>query len=68
MLKSASVDDPYFGSNSISALQHNDGTKGEQWADIWANYAAGNIDLSQEAGQALNTWINTQLNPYVGTP
>ena len=61
VFKSGSVSDPNYG--SVGALQHNDGTSNEQWADIWANYVAGNIDTSLAGGSAMYDWITKQLNP-----
>jgi len=40
----------------------------EHWADIFANYVAGNIDLSSPQGSAMNTFVTGALAPYIGTP
>jgi hypothetical protein len=39
----------------------------EQWADIFANYVAGNIDLRDPTGPgaAMNTFITGELAPYI---
>ena len=62
LLLNIMVSDPNFGDKSINAFQHNDGTYGEQWADIWANYVAGNINLEEGAGKELYLWIINQLS------
>jgi hypothetical protein len=40
----------------------------EHWADIFASYAAGNINLASIQGQAMNTFVTGALAPYIGTP
>lgn len=44
-LESARVYDPNYG--TAEAIQHECTCATEQWADIFANYVAGNIDLSK---------------------
>jgi hypothetical protein len=40
----------------------------EHWADIFANYVAGNINLTTTEGQAMNAFVTGALAPYIGTP
>ncbi len=49
------------GADPISAQQ-------EHWADIFANYVAGNINSTSLSGAAMNTFITGALAPYIGTP
>lgn len=35
----------------------------EHWADIFANYVAGNIDLASQPGSAMNTFVTGVLAP-----
>lgn len=39
-------------------------TANEEWADMWANYAASNIDLASEAGRLRADWITNILRTY----
>jgi RHS repeat-associated protein len=54
--------------NGIIALQHPDTMPGEQWADIWANYVAGNIDLTQPGGRRMDAWIRFVLHDLLVIP
>jgi len=40
----------------------------EHWGDMFANYVAGNIDLTSPEGQAMNEFVQGALRPYIGTP
>jgi hypothetical protein len=57
-LKSQIVNDPYRGPHvgAIQALLKTRTDPKEQWADIFANYAAGNIDLSKPSGPGLDMY------------
>ena len=37
----------------------------EHWADIFANYVAGNINLASSSGSAMNTFVKRALAPYI---
>lgn len=37
----------------------------EYWADAFANYVAGNIDLSKRRGQDMAKFVNGALGPYI---
>lgn len=52
------VNDPYRGPHigAIQALPLTRTDSKEQWADIFANYVAGNIDLSKPAGPGLDMY------------
>jgi hypothetical protein len=56
-LDSRRVSDPYWGED-VHALQHPSADPKEQWADMWANYVAGNISLAE-----MSDWVYTHLNP-----
>jgi hypothetical protein len=68
LIKSRVTDDPNYA--SVQAIQASDNTSSEQWADIFANYVAGNIDLSQPAGPgaAMYEFVTGALAPYIGAP
>jgi hypothetical protein len=53
------VYDPNYG--YAEAIQHRGGNPSEQWADMFANYVAGNIDTSAMPGQAMQITITTLL-------
>lgn len=59
--------DPVRNSN-VAAEQHprnwepDGNTAVEEWADMWANYVAGNIDLEKSTGQARFNFVSTILN------
>jgi len=66
-----------LASTSNNAIQHPysilaDPTIGaqEHWADIFANYVAGNIDLSKPNGPgiAMYNFVTGALAPYIGVP
>ncbi len=40
----------------------------EHWADMFANYVAGNIDLASDEGKAMNKFVVDALSPYIGIP
>ena len=42
-------------------LQHSTGEKTEQWADVFLNYVAGNIDLAQSEGRDMYGFITRVL-------
>jgi hypothetical protein len=74
-LISGSVSDPTYGTSQ--AVQHPysilvDSTVGaqEHWADIFANYVAGNIRVSDLVGPgaAMYNFVTTALTPYIGPP
>lgn len=67
-LIAGSVSDPYHG--TAEALQHPSTDPREQWADIFANYLAGNIDLSKPTGPgtAMYNFVTGALLPYIGLP
>jgi hypothetical protein len=52
------VNDPNYGPH-VEAIQHPSTDPKEQWADIFANYVAGNIDLSKPTGPGadMNSFI-----------
>ena len=55
---------------SVQAIQASDNTSSEQWADIFANFVAGNIDLSKPAGPGRDMYdfITGVLGPYINNP
>jgi hypothetical protein len=65
-LVASSVSDPYH--STADALQHPSTDPVEQWADAFANYVAGNIDLEDPAGQAMYDFVTGALRPYIGAP
>jgi len=40
----------------------------EQWADAFANYVAGNINLGSTAGTDMYNFVTGALAPYIGNP
>jgi len=38
----------------------------EQWADAFANYVAGNINLSEDVGREMYNFVRGALAPYTG--
>lgn len=66
-LTNLSLDDPYR-TNDVKAFQHASSDPVEQWADMFANLVAGNIDMDSPEGQAMNAWTRGLLYPYVGLP
>jgi len=61
------VPDPYYGDTDATQAYDNLGPS-EQWADAFANYVAGNIDLEDPAGLAMYGFVTDVLVPYIGTP
>jgi RHS repeat-associated protein len=57
---------PYI--NNDEAIQHPSTDPEEQWADIFANYVAGNIDLSKPKGHAMYTFVTGALAQYISKP
>jgi hypothetical protein len=53
---SANVIDPNYGLPNPPAIQHASIDPREQWADIFANYVAGNIDLSKPTGPGIDMY------------
>jgi hypothetical protein len=53
--------------NGVDAFQHPDSDPGEQWADMFANYVAGNI-ASSSTGFVMRIWTITYLYSYFGLP
>ena len=65
-LISLSVSDPFYG--TAEAIQHQSiNDPDEQWADIFANYVAGNIDLSDptDPGIAMYNFAAGVLMPGI---
>jgi RHS repeat-associated protein len=62
--------DMYQDNLPVYNVSANDMVKGqnEHWADMFANYVAGNIDLDSPQGAAMNTFVTGALAPYIGTP
>jgi len=60
------TNDPNYA--SVQALQASKNTPAEQWADIFANYIAGNIKLNTSQGRDMNDFVIDVLAPYIGTP
>jgi RHS repeat-associated protein len=51
----------------VQALPMNEPNQpGEYWADAFANYVAGNIDLMQSAGRDMHDFVSAALAPYIG--
>ena len=48
--------------------QASDITDDEQWADIFANYVAGNINLGRLEGRDMYRFVTNVLSPYIGLP
>ena len=46
---------------TAEAIQHAGGDPSEQWADMFANYVAGNIDTSESPGQTMHAVVETLL-------
>ena len=62
------LDDPYRA-NDVRAIQHASRDPVEQWADMFANLVAGNIDIDQNGpGRIMYTWTRSLLYPHVGLP
>ncbi|MCI0554079.1 MAG: RHS repeat-associated core domain-containing protein, partial [Anaerolineae bacterium] len=51
---------------SVQAIQASNNTPAEQWADMFANFVAGNINLAKSEGMIMNNFINKVLAPYAG--
>ena len=78
------TDEGYLDTNSLismsiyenrDAIQHpysilDDATIGaqEHWADAFANYVAGNINLAKSQGEAMYDFVTVALAPYIGLP
>ena len=61
------VADPnYIG--GAEAIQHPSTGPIEQWADIFANYVAGNVNQRTAAGAELYKWTNNVLTTDLGSP
>lgn len=58
--------DPNF--SSVQARQASEGTSAEQWADIFANYLAGNINRNSMSGREMYRFVTDVLALYVGAP
>jgi len=60
--------DPNYA--KVQAIQASGPGVNEQWADIFANYVAGNIDRSDPSGpgMAMYTFVTSALAPYIGVP
>jgi RHS repeat-associated protein len=69
-LKSDTItNDPNWA--SVQARQaYKDFGASEQWADAFANYVAGNIDMSKadSPGTDMYNFVTGALAPYIGTP
>ncbi len=64
------LQDPYWTpahlGAPVDALQHPSGDPAEQWADMFANFVAGNIDMKKTGGQAMHQAVSSYLsNPYL---
>lgn len=66
-LVSGRVPDPYYGDTDATQAYSNPGPS-EEWADAFANYVAGNIDLSKSAGAAMYDFVTTTLAPNTRIP
>lgn len=65
-LKVTRVKDPNFP-QGVEAIQHESTFASEQWADIFANYVAGNIDQTPGSiGYDMYDFVTTVLDPYDG--
>jgi RHS repeat-associated protein len=64
-LKSQTIyNDPNYA--SVQARQtYSNGGPSEQWADAFANYVAGNIDLASIEGYDMNNFVKGALAPYI---
>jgi RHS repeat-associated protein len=61
------VDDPNYplnsdGTGGVQALQHDSTDVNEQWADIFANYVAGNINPNSPQGRGMLKFITRELS------
>ncbi len=67
-LNSSSVSDPNYG--LAEAIQASAGDKYEQWADAFANYVAGNINLSKtdSPGEDMYNFVYDVLAPRIDLP
>ena len=67
-LISGRVSDPNHG--TAQAIQHASIDRKEKWADIFANYVAGNIDMSKPTGPGMEMYnfVTDALAQYIGTP
>jgi hypothetical protein len=65
-LKSLIVNDPYRGAHvgAIQALPATRTDSKEQWADIFANYVAGNINMSTDPGRDMYNFVTGVFAPY----
>jgi RHS repeat-associated protein len=65
------LNDPNYTNPGPKARQTFSGFgESEQWADAFANYVAGNIDLSKPdgPGTAMYNFVSGALAPYIGVP
>ena len=62
------TNDPNY--DSVEAIQASEAKPWEQWADAFANYVAGNIDLSkaQGPGADMYNFVTDALAPYIRVP
>lgn len=61
------TNDPNY--SEVEARQtYSDFGPSEQWADAFANYVAGNIDLDSGKGRAMWNFVHAALAPYIGFP
>jgi hypothetical protein len=51
---------------SVEAIQASNNTPAEQWADIFANFVAGNINMAETEGVAMYYFALKVLAPYTG--
>jgi hypothetical protein len=62
------VPDAYYG--TTDATQAYNSGPSEEWADAFANFVAGNIDLSKPTGPGIDmhNFVTAALAPYIGAP
>jgi hypothetical protein len=53
---------------SVESIQASGNGVSEQWADIFANYVAGNINMGTSEGSAMFSFVTGALAPYTGIP
>jgi hypothetical protein len=59
------VSDPNYGPLSVKAIQHGSTDPKEQWADIFANAMAGNINVKTEQGADMYMFIIGELTRVI---
>jgi hypothetical protein len=52
----------------VKAIQASKSGDVESWADIFANYVAGNINIAKSQGEAMYDFVTGALAPYIGFP